>query len=122
MSLGLAAIILAAVGALVTGRLAWMFFRDPKAGLADATHRPEQLPQVMTNRYLSMTVLAVAAALYGDPLVIAVLFATYAFMGFSDASIYSRAGHPAIKHVAAGLAAAIVVIVALLAQFRNGAV
>jgi len=121
MSLTTVAILLCAVGALVTARLSWIFFQDPEAGLLDTTHRAEQLPQVMTDRYVAMTFLAIAAAIYGDPLVIVVLFISFSFMGFADALIYRRAGHPIVKHVAAGAAALIVVVVALFAHLKNGA-
>ena len=81
----------------------------------------EQLPQVMADRYVMMTALALAAAWFGHPGVIAVLFASFAYMGFHDAVIYARAGHPVTKHVAAGIAAGAVSGLAAFAQFRGGA-
>ncbi|SDI13836.1 hypothetical protein [Lutimaribacter saemankumensis] len=121
MSLTGIVIALCAAGALVVGRLAVLFLRDPAAGLADTTHRAEQLPQVMADRYVMMTALALAAAWFGHPGVIAVLFASFAYMGFHDAAIYARAGHPVTKHVAAGIAAGAVSGLAAFAQFRGGA-
>ena len=64
---------------------------------------------------------ALGATLYGDLNVIAFLFAAFAFMGFADAFIYARGGHPISKHVTAGIAASIVAVVACLAQTSNGA-
>lgn len=115
MTLAGLAILLSGVGILVTGALALLFLRDPAIGMKQATHRLENLPQVMTDRYIAFTILAIGATLYGDLKVIAVLFGTFAFMGFADALIYARGGHPYGKHLAAGIAAGLVVLVALLA-------
>ena len=109
------AIILSGAGVLVTGWLALIFLRDPQKGLEQTTHRLENLPEVMTDRYIAFTVLAIGATVYGDMKVIAVLFATFAFMAFYDAWIYARAGHAIGKHVGAGVAASLVVAVAGLA-------
>lgn len=118
MSLVQVAIGLSALGVLVTGALAVMFVRDPVAGLAQTTHRHELLPRVMADRYIAFAALAFGATVYGDLKVIAALFGAFSFMGFADAYIYARGGHPIAKHVGAGVAAAIVVIVACLALGR----
>ncbi|MDJ0821797.1 MAG: hypothetical protein QNJ09_08320 [Paracoccaceae bacterium] len=119
MSLTTLAIVLSGAGVLVTGRLALIFLRDPQKGLEQTTHRAENLPEVMTDRYIALTVLALAATLYGDLKVIAVLFATFAFMGFYDAWIYAREGHSYVKHLGAGVSASIVVAVASLALLTS---
>lgn len=116
MTLTQVTIALSGAGALFMGGLSFMFMRDPVAGLAQTTHRLEKLPEVMADRYIAFTVLALAATLYGDFKVIAVLFGTFAFMGFADAWIYARGGFPVFKHVGAGVLASVVVIVALIAQ------
>ncbi|SLN33970.1 hypothetical protein PEL8287_01656 [Roseovarius litorisediminis] len=121
MTLAGAAIALSGAGILVTGFLALMFLRDPIAGLAHTTHRAEHLPEVMTDRYIAFTILTIGATLYGDMKVIAALFATFAFMGFADAWIYARGGHPIAKHIGAGIAASVVTVVALLAIWGQGA-
>jgi hypothetical protein len=115
MTLNQTAISLSALGVVVTGVLAFLFLRDPVSGMAQATHRAENLPEVMTNRYVAFCALALAATIYGDLKVIAVLFAAFAFTAFADARIYRRAGFPTAKHMAAGVGASIVVTVALLA-------
>ena len=120
MTLAGAAIALSGVGILVTGALALMFLRDPVAGMAQTTHRIDKLPEVMADRYIAFAMLALGATLYGDLKVIAVLFTSFAFMGFADAWIYARGGFPIAKHLGAGIAAAIVVVVALMA-LRQGA-
>lgn len=121
MTLQTLTVLLCFGGALVTGVLAVTFWRNPEAGMAAATHRPEKLPLVMIDRYIAFTFLAIAAAFYGDPLVIAVLFVAFAFMGLADGVIYARAGFPHIKHTAAGLASLIVAGVAMLTESLNGA-
>ena len=121
MDLGTVTIWLSVGGALVTGYLAFIFIRSPERGMAEATHRPEKLPLVMIDRYISFAFLALAAAWHGDPLVICVLFIAFAFMGLADGVIYARAGHPYIKHAGAGVAALIVAIVAAFAHTSNGA-
>ncbi|TCL09854.1 hypothetical protein BXY66_1919 [Shimia isoporae] len=122
MDMGTLTILLCLGGTVVTGILAFTFWRDPEAGMKSATHRLEQLPQVMTDRYVAFVFLSLAAAWHGDAGVIAVLFTAFAFMGFADGVIYARAGHPHIKHTAAGVAAALVAAVAAWTELSNGAV
>ena len=120
MSLATLAIALSGAGILVTGLLAVVFLRDPVAGMAQTTHQHDKLPQVMTDRYIAFTGLALFATLYGDLKVIAALFAAFAFMGFADAYIYHRGGYPTAKHMVAGCAASLVTIVALWALYAEG--
>lgn len=49
-------LVLLGVGAVLTGLLAYAFWRDPVKGMADATHRPEKLPLVMVDRYIAVTI------------------------------------------------------------------
>lgn len=116
MSWASLAIALSGAGVLVTGALAALFLRDPVAGMVATGHRAEQLPQVMANRYVAMLVLALGASLYGDLKAIALLFAAFSYMAFHDAWIYARAGQAVGKHIGAGVAALIVVLVASLAM------
>jgi len=115
MTLAQVAISLSALGVLATGALSYLFLRDPVAGMAQTTHRAEKLPEVMADRYIAFTALTIGATLYGDMKVIAVLFGAFAFMGFADAWIYRRGGFPIAKHMAAGVLAMSVVVIALLA-------
>ena len=121
MTLATLTVLLCLGGAVVTGFLAFIFWRDPQQGMAMATHRAEKLPLVMIDRYVAFAFLALAAAWHGDPGVIAGLFVAFAFMGLADAVIYARDGFPYIKHAAAGVAALIVAAVATLAETTNGA-
>ena len=93
MSLVTLALVLSAAGVLVTAALVGVFLYDTETGLRQTTHRAEDLPKVMTDRYIAMAALALGATLYGDLNVIAFLFAAFAFMGFADALIYARGGH-----------------------------
>ena len=109
-------IALSGAGALVTGVLAALFLRDTVSGMAATAHRAEQLPRVMANRYVAMLILAIGATVHGEPEVIAVLFAAFSYMAFDDAWIYRQVGQPVVKHIGAGVAALIVVVVAILAM------
>jgi hypothetical protein len=88
--------------------------------MIQTTHQYEKLPDVMTDRYIAFAGLALFATLYGDLKVIAALFAAYAFTGFADAFIYHRGGYPIAKHMVAGIAATLVVFVALFALRSEG--
>ena len=120
-SLHTLALVLSGAGVVVPGALGVMFLRDPAKGMAFATHRLENLPQVMADRYVALVALGLGATCYGDMKVIAFLFAVFAFLGFADAVIYARAGTPFSKHLMAGVAATVVVVVALAANFQTGA-
>ncbi len=74
----------------------------------------------MADRYIANLALALAATLYGDLWVIAVLFAVFAFMAFADALIYGRAGKPFTPHLVAGIGASAVALVALVAKLAGG--
>ena len=117
MALSALVISLSAFGVLVTGALA--FLRDPVAAMGFSAHRAERLPQVMGDRYASLCILALGATLYGDLTVIAVFYGCFAFIGFADSVIYKRAGHPIAKHMAAGILALLVAIMALMAPYAG---
>lgn len=119
MSLAALAITLSALGILATGYLAVIFVASPAAGMRKVHHLPEFLPQVMVDRYIANLVLAVAATLYGDLWVIAVLFAVFAFMSYADALIYKRAAKPFMPHFTAGIGASVVALVALAAKLTG---
>ena len=73
----------------------------------------------MTGRYAAFALLTLGATLYRDLKVIAGLFAVFAVLGFADAWIYGSDAYPYAKHLAAGVAASIVVMIALLALRRE---
>lgn len=120
MTLTEAAYLLPWFGVVVTGALALVFLYSPTFGMAQAQHRAEQLPVVMTDRYFAFMALAFGAAVYRDLAVTAFLFAVFAAVSFADALIYRRVGTAYWKHFAAGLAAALVAGVALAARSATG--
>ena len=115
------ALTLSGVGVAVTGTLAALFIRNPAQGMVQTTHHAEQLPQVMTGRYIALTLLALGATIHANMVVIAFLFAVFAFLGFADAFIYARAHRPMAKHLTAGITATLVTALALAAHIQTGA-
>lgn len=107
---------------LVLAALATAFWTNPERGLTQTTHRLEQLPRVMADRYTGFAVLALFFTIYGDLNVLAALFAVCAFIGFADGVIYARAGHPHMKHTISGVLSALGLIVALIAISQQGTV
>jgi hypothetical protein len=116
-----AATVMAWVGVAVTGGIAAVCLRDPVAGLAVLTHRAEQLPQVMLDRYLAFFGFSVFAAIYGDLTVMIAWTLVLAFMALADAFIYARLGKPYMKHLSAGVVAFIASAVFVAALKTNGA-
>ena len=85
------------------------------------THHMEQLPQVMLDRYIAFFGFSLFVALYGDLTVLAAWAAVLAFMACADTVIYARIGKPFARHLSAGIAALVVLAVALIAMISNGA-
>jgi len=115
-----AVIWLSVAGALSTGALALGFALSPRWAMVKVSHHLENLPGVMADRYLGFALLALGAAFYGEPVVIAFLFAVFAVMSFADALIYVRAGKAVAPHLSAGVSATIVTGLALLAHYLTG--
>lgn len=95
--------------------MAFLFWRDPKDGMRQTTHRVEMLPRVMADRYTAFAILAVVLTLRGDLWLMAALFGVCAFMGFADGLIYARANLPHIKHTASGILSAGALLITLVA-------
>ncbi|MEO0390776.1 MAG: DUF4267 domain-containing protein [Pseudomonadota bacterium] len=93
------------VGILIVLPLAWAFYSDPEKGMAQATHRLEQLPYVMVDRYLAVAIIQLGLIFFGNLEMVAVFCVAGAVMGLGDGLIYKRAGHPHIKHTISGLIA-----------------
>ena len=90
-------------------------WRDPLGGLEKLTHRPEQLPQVMTGRYAMFVVLTVLAIAYRDPLVLMGLLVGYLVASIADTLIYARRNLPYAKHFQAAIACTIGIALCALA-------
>ena len=97
----------AVVTLAVTGGIALLMFRDPHAGLKKLKHRVEDLPDVMTGRYLTFFTLTVMAVLYGDFLVMLGLQCAFIVASLADTWIYIRRGHPYGSHLMAAFASGV---------------
>ena len=99
----------------ILGVLAFAFWSNPARGLQQTTHRVQQLPLVMADRYTAFALMAVAILVFGDLRLTAAFFAVCAFMGFADGLIYARAGHPHMKHTLSGVLSVVALGVTLAA-------
>lgn len=115
MSLTLLTTLCGVITLVILSGLALAFWTNPARGMAQTTHRLEQLPLVMADRYTAFALLAIAVILFGDLRLYAAFFAVCAFMGFADGVIYARAGHPHMKHTFSGVLSVIALGVTLTA-------
>lgn len=95
--------VLSLLAVLITGYLVYLFYPNPARGMAVVKHRAEDLPQVMTGRYIGFFLFAIGAAIYRDPYVIAWMFAVFATVSFWDVMTYRKGGHAYAPHLQAGL-------------------
>ncbi|MCH2075358.1 MAG: hypothetical protein MK180_00530 [Rhodobacteraceae bacterium] len=91
----------------VTGGIFMLMLRDPHGGLEKLKHRAEDLPHVMTGRYLTFFTLTVMTVLYGDFLVMLGLQLAFIVASLADTFIYARRGHPYGSHLMAAFASAV---------------
>lgn len=91
----------------VTGGISALMLRDPDGGILLLKHRHDQLPEVMTGRYILFFTLTVLAVAYGDFLVMLGLQISFVVASLSDTWIYARRGHPYASHLMAGFASAV---------------
>ncbi len=106
---------------LLVAYLCILFWVAPEKGLAFASHRAENLPQVMVNRYFAIFMVMGGALIYGRPEVVAFVFAVTGLGPAHDAWIYYRAGKPFTGHLIPAAASAIVSIWALNIYLTTGA-
>lgn len=93
-----------------------MLALNKQSGLKLIQHRVDMLPQAMLVRYAGLTVLAIIAAWLGAPKVLFGVLTAIAIIGFGDAYIYRRAGHPFWFHLAIGGATAFGAFLSLFAM------
>ncbi|QLQ18594.1 MAG: hypothetical protein HZT43_07890 [Exiguobacterium profundum] len=115
MTLALLTTVCGVITLAILAALALAFWTNPARGLVQTTHRVEQLPLVLADRYTAFAALALAVILFGDLRLYATFFAVCAFMGFADGLIYARAGHPHMKHTLSGVLSAVALGVSLAA-------
>jgi hypothetical protein len=120
MTLSLVITVFLGIAVLLVGSLAWLFWTDPERGLRESTHRLENLPSVMADRYTAFGVLGIGMMLFGDYPIITVYFLAGAIMGLCDGAIYARAGHPHLKHTASGVLSLLAMIVTAVAWATAG--
>jgi type III secretory pathway component EscU len=119
MTLATLVTVCALITFVILSGLAYAFWSNPARGLVQTTHRIEQLPLVLADRYTAFALLTLAILLFGDLRLMAAFFAVCAFMGFADGMIYARAGHPHMKHTISGVLSVIalgVTLAALIAE------
>ncbi|MBO6775278.1 MAG: hypothetical protein JJ897_07190 [Marinibacterium sp.] len=101
--------------AIFMGLVTVLLAMNKTSGLKLIQHRVDMLPQALLVRYGGLTVLALIAAWLNAPRMLAAMLASFALIGFGDAFIYRRAGHPFWLHLAGAVLAAVGAILALFA-------
>lgn len=110
------------IGLVLMLILSFAFWRGPETGFRVSTHRLEQLPSVMADRYMAFALLIAFMLWYGDLTVLAAFFAIGAFMGLADGFIYGRRKLPHWKHTSSGLLSLFACAVTMVARTQTGAV
>ena len=116
-----AALALAVLCMVLTGGFGVLFAINPAKGLAAASHRIEQLPLVMSDRYIGTAFLLLGVLLFGDLVLLAWFTAVVGIAGLGDAYIYARAGRPIGPHLFASFLYGGAALLSLAAQLTNGA-
>lgn len=93
-----------------------MLAMNKQSGLKLIQHRADMLPQAMLVRYAGMTVLVLITAWIGAPRVLFGVLLALSVIGFGDAYIYRRAGHPFWLHLIVGCATLLGALLALIAM------
>lgn len=93
-----------------------MLMMNKQTGLKMIQHRADMLPQAMLVRYAGLTVLALVTAWIGAPRVLFGVLLGLSVIGFGDAYIYRRAGHPFWLHLIVGGASLLGALLALIAM------
>lgn len=89
---------------------------NKQSGLKMIQHRAELLPQAMLVRYAALALLALIGSLMGWPRLLFAMLLAFAVIGFGDAFVYRRAGHPFWLHLVVGGAAAIGALLSLFSM------
>ncbi|MEP3698255.1 MAG: hypothetical protein ABJM74_07235, partial [Marinomonas sp.] len=80
------------------------------------THKIENLPLVLANRYTAFAILGAVILIDGNLTLLAVFFAVSALMGLADGWNYARSNLPHIKHTMSGVLALIALVITLIAR------
>ncbi len=98
---GTVATLLAILCLTLTGGFGILFMLNPARGLALASHRIEQLPLVMSDRYIGTAFLLLGVLMFGDYRLLAWFLAVVGIAGLGDVVIYARAKAPVLPHLIA---------------------
>ena len=96
-----AATLLAILCLTLTVGFGVLFLLNPARGMALASHRLEQLPLVMSDRYIGTAFLLLGVLLFGDYRLLAWFLAVVGIAGLGDVLIYARAKAPILPHLIA---------------------
>lgn len=114
------AIALAMLCLILTGGFGVLFALNPAKGMRAASHWPDQLPLVMSDRYIGTAFLLLGVLAFGDYRLLAWFLAVVGIAGLGDVVIYARAGRPYAPHLIAALLYGIAASLALAAHLSNG--
>jgi hypothetical protein len=114
-----AALSLAILCMALTGGFGVLFALNPAKGMAAASHWPEQLPLVMSDRYIGTAFLLLGVLIFADWRMLAWFSAVVGIAGMGDVLIYARAGRPILPHLIAALLYGAAATLAYLA-YLNG--
>ena len=117
---GDAAVLLASVCLVLTGGFGLAFALNPARGMRAASHWPDQLPLVMSDRYIGTAALLLGVILWGDWWLLAWFLAVVGVAGLGDVAIYARAGRPVAPHLVAALLYGSAALLAFAAHLTNG--
>ena len=96
-----AAIFLAVICLSLTALFGVLFLWNPTKGMVMASHRLEQLPLVLSDRYIGTAFLLLGVLLFGDYRLLAWFLAVVGIAGLGDVVIYARARAPTAPHLIA---------------------
>lgn len=113
------ALALAILCMALTGGFGVLFALNPAKGMAAASHWPEQLPLVMSDRYIGTAFLLLGVLIFADWRMLAWFTAVVGIAGLGDVLIYARAGRPVLPHLIAALLYGAAATLAYLA-YLNG--
>ena len=110
---------LATICLSLTGMFGILFALNPTRGLALASHRPEQLPLVMSDRYIGTAFLLLGALMFGDYRLLAWFLAVVGIAGLGDVVIYARARAPIVPHLIASALYGVAATLAYVAHLNG---
>ena len=117
--IGTLAIGLATLCLSLTGLFGVIFLLNPTKGLALASHRIEQLPLVMSDRYVGTAFLLLGVLLFGDYRLLAWFMAVVGIAGLGDVMIYARAKAPILPHLIASALYGVAATLAYIAHLNG---